>query len=104
MSTLVTATAFEDDLLDALQTLEDAVLRTVRSVVEGVEPITKLMPELPFGDQVPAPSDLVDHTFGFIDKLVANQREFAVKLVALLPIKVEAPAARVKAAPKAHAA
>jgi len=105
MATLTTATAIEDDVLEAMKSIQDAVLRTVHYVVEGVEPITKLMPELPFDDQRPAPADVVKHTFVFVDKLVANQREFALKFVELLPVKVvEPPARAVKAAPKAQAA
>ena len=104
MATLATATAIEGDVLDVMTSIEDAVLRTVQHVVEGVEPITKLTPELPFGDQVPMPADVVKHVFAFVDKVVVNQREFALKLVDLLPIKVEAPTRPAKVAPKAQAA
>jgi len=104
MSTLATATKFEDDVLRALNTVEDAALRTLRYVGEAVEPITKLMAEPPLGGQVPAPADVVDHMFVFVDKLVTNQREFAMKLVELLPTRVDAPAPKVKSAPKARAA
>jgi len=102
-TTLTTVTAFEDDVLGALSTVEDAVLRSVRYVVTSVEPVTKLMAEPRFGDQVPVPADIVDHTFAFVDKLVANQREFVLKLVELLPLKVETPAPMVRSTPKARA-
>jgi len=77
MAAPATVTAFEDDVLGALSTIEDAVLRSVRYVVASVEPVTKLM---------------------------ANQREFATKLVELLPTKVETPAPKVWSTPKARAA
>jgi len=104
MITFTAVTAFEDDVLGALSTIEDAVLRSVRHVVASVEPVTKLMAEPPFGDQFPVPADVVDHAFAFVDKLVANQQEFAMKLVELLPTKVGAPAPNVGSIPNARAA
>jgi hypothetical protein len=104
MSTLLaTATAVEDNVLDTMKMAEDAAVHTARTFVEGFEPIIKWLPELPAGGLVPAPADIVDHGFGFVDRLVANLRDFATTLVAMLP-KVEVGPTAVKAAPKAHAA
>ncbi len=104
MATLATATAFEDDVLDAMQTVEDALLRSLRAVIDGLEPLLKLLPEPPYGELVPAPAEMVKHVFVFINKVVANQRDFATKLVELLPAKAVGPVPTVKPAPKAQAA
>jgi hypothetical protein len=106
MSTLLaTATAVEDNVLDTMKMAEDAVVHTARSFAEGFEPITKLLPEVPLGGLVPAPAEMVDHTFGFVDRLAANLRDFTKSLIEVLPIKVEAgPPRAVKASPKAQAA
>ncbi|SRR5579871_7057743 len=106
MATLATATAFEDDVLDAMKTVEDATLRSLRAVLDGLEPLLKLLPEMPYGELVPAPAELVKHVFVFVNKLVANQRDFASKLVELLPAKDGriGPSATVKPASKAQAA
>jgi hypothetical protein len=105
MSTwLATATAVEDSVLDTMKMAEDVVIHTAHSFAEGFEPITKLLPELPLGGLVPAPAEVVDHTFGFVDRLEANLRDFANRLVALFPVKVEARPTAVKASPKAQAA
>jgi hypothetical protein len=56
------------------------------------------------GGLMPTPAEVVDHTFGFVDRLVANLREFNTKLVALLPATVKTGPASVKASPKAQAA
>lgn len=105
MSTLLaTATAVEDNVLDTMKMAEDAVVRTARTLAEGFEPITERLPEFAVGGLMPRPAEVVDHTFGFVDRLAANLRDFMTRLVALLPAKVEAGPAAVKAPPKVRAA
>jgi hypothetical protein len=102
---LATATALEDNVLDTMKMAEDAVIHTARTFAEGFEPIVKLLPALPLGGLLPAPAEVVDHTFGFVDRFVTNLRDFTKGFIAVLPIKVEAGSLRVlKASPKAHAA
>jgi hypothetical protein len=106
MSTLLTtATAVEDNVLDTMQMAEDVVVRTARIFAEGFEPITSLGPELPLGGFVPAPAEVVDHSFVFINRLLANLRDFTDRLTEVLPIRYEAASPRaVKASAKAQAA
>ena len=50
------------------------------------------------------PPEVVEHTFGIVDRLVANLRDFTSQLVALVPDKGEARPTAVKASSKAQAA
>jgi len=71
----------QDQLLDAISAGEDAVLTGVKTLAKTAQPVTGIFPELPFADRLPKPVDVVDSAFGFAEKLLANQKEFAVKLV-----------------------
>jgi hypothetical protein len=106
MSTLLTtATAVEDNVLDTMHATEDAVLRTARLLAEEFEPLTERVPEFPAGGFVPAPAEVVDHSLAFVDRLWANLREFADRLVDVMPLRH--PAATPKSAKptaKPHAA
>ena len=106
MSTLLaTATAVEDNVLDTMKMAEDAVSHTVRTLVEGFEPVTKLLPEVPVGGLLPTPAEVVDHTFGFVDRLTANVRDFMKSFIEMLPVKVAAQSPRaMKSSPKSQAA
>jgi hypothetical protein len=104
MSTLTTASAVEDYVLDVTKAAEDLVIRTARTITDELQPLTKSWlerPSTPFG---PAPREILDHTFGFVDRVVANLREFSSQLVVLLPDQAEAHPTSVKTASKAHAA
>jgi hypothetical protein len=103
-SLLDTATAVESNVLDCITMAEDVVLHTARTVAEAFEPLTKGQPELPRVDMLPTAAEVVDHTFGFVDRLVANLRDFTMKLVGVFPIKVEARPTAMKAPSKAQAA
>jgi hypothetical protein len=71
----------QDQLLEAIVTGEEAVLSGVKTLAQSTQPITGKLPEMPFADRLPNPVDIVDNAFGFAEKLLANQRDFAVKLV-----------------------
>ena len=106
MSTLLgTATAVEDNVLDMMKQAEDAVVRNARLSAERFEPITKLLPRLPYLELMPTPAEVVDHSFGFIDRLTANLRDFSNTVVGLLPVAFEAtPVKATKTTPKVQAA
>jgi hypothetical protein len=62
MSTLLaTPTAMEDNAPDSMRMAEDAVVHTARAFAEGFEPIIKPPSELPLGDLVRAPAEVVHH-------------------------------------------
>jgi hypothetical protein len=85
MSTLTTAEAVEDYVLDVAKAAEDLVVRTARTLTAGLEPITKGWADGPGSPFVPAPQDILEHTFGLVDRVVTNLRDFSSQLVVLLP-------------------
>jgi hypothetical protein len=104
MSLLTTATAVEDSCFDVVIKVEDAVLHAARTFAEGFEPMAKRLPERPTDSLLPAPAEIVTHTFDLLDRLVANLRDFSSQLVGVVSTTAEAPRTPAKAAPKAHAA
>jgi hypothetical protein len=97
MSVLESVTTVQDQILDAVKAGQDAVLSVVDSVAGSAAPITEKLPAPPFADRLPNPVDVVDNYFSFVQKLLANQKDFALKLVeSYNPVK---PAA--KSGPKA---
>jgi hypothetical protein len=75
-----TAARVQDQVLDAIKAGQDAVLSAVDTLAETAAPITEMMPAPPFADRFPKAADLVDSYFGFAQKLLANQKDFALKL------------------------
>jgi hypothetical protein len=71
----------QDQLLDAIAAGEEAVLTGVKTLAQGAQPITGILPDVPFADRLPDPVAVVDNAFGFAEKLLANQKDFAIKLV-----------------------
>ena len=56
----------------------DAV-RTVAETVEGILPENR--PSVPFADSLPEPKELVEFYFGFSQKLLDKQHEFATAIL-----------------------
>jgi hypothetical protein len=81
MSVLATATNVQDQVLDAINTGQDAVLSAVKAVAENIAPLTDKLPAAPFANQLPERVDLVNTAFGFAQRLLANQQEFTTKLI-----------------------
>jgi len=81
MAVLEAATNMQDQVLDAIKTGQDAILSAVKTVAENSAPLTDKLPAAPFADQLPDSVEAVNAVFGFIEALLANQREFALKLI-----------------------
>jgi hypothetical protein len=98
------------DLLDITKTTQDQFLSAMGAVqdtmVEGYAKwagtvsrliparVTSMVPEVPY---LPKPTEAMDLSFGFAEKLLASQKAFAQKLVATAdtaPAKAAAPAAK----------
>jgi hypothetical protein len=75
-----TAARVQDQVIDAIKAGQDAVLSAVDTLVETTAPITEKLPAPPFADRFPKPAELVDSYFAFAQKLLANQKDFALKL------------------------
>jgi hypothetical protein len=80
MSVLDTAVNVQDQVLDAIKASQDAVLSAVTTLVEKTAPIVDKLPSAPFADQMPSSVDALDKAFGFAEKLLASQKDFATKL------------------------
>jgi hypothetical protein len=81
MSVLETAANAQDQVLDAINTSQNALLSAVKAVAENTAPLTDKLPAAPFANQLPDEVDVVNTAFGFAEKLLANQKEFTTKLI-----------------------
>ena len=95
----------QDQVLDLIKTVQEPTVDVVEKVVETVEGILpEDRPSLPFADSLPNPAEAIDKAFGLAEQLVdgqhdfvkailANQRDFAKKIVdAVAPLLPTAPA------------
>ncbi len=89
-----TLTAAQDQVLDAIETIQGPALDAVRTVVgkvEGVLPEDR--PNVPFAESLPDAVELVDAVFDFAQKVLDKEHEFAKGLVeALAPLFPATPA------------
>jgi hypothetical protein len=101
MAVLEAATNMQDQVLDAIKTGQDALLSAVKTVTENVAPLTEKLPAAPFADQMPDSVEAVNVLFGFAEKLLANQKEFTIKLIEAYGPAKPATKTTPKSAPKA---
>jgi hypothetical protein len=80
MSAFDSATSVQDQILATVKTAEDAVLSAAKTIVDSVEPLAGRIPSAPFSDKLPSATELVDNTFGFAQKVLANQKAFYTEL------------------------
>jgi uncharacterized protein YbbK (DUF523 family) len=71
----------EHQVLEALKQYQDLVVEAVRGWADTVEEIVPVRPELPFGSQLPRPTEVAANVFDFAEKLLANQREFVTNVL-----------------------
>jgi hypothetical protein len=67
----------EDQVLETVKQGQEAIVKAVRTWADASKNIIPDLPPLPFADQLPNTSQLVENAFAFCDKLIASQREFA---------------------------
>jgi hypothetical protein len=73
--------SIEDQVLEAVRQSQDVVVKAVKSWADAGKNLVPDLPALPFADQLPSATELVDKTFDFADKLIAAQREFASAVI-----------------------
>ena len=75
-------TGLQDQILDTITAVQDPI---VEAVTQWAETASGFLPEdrptLPFADQLPTLTDAVELSYGFAERLVQNQHEFASSLV-----------------------
>jgi len=93
--------ALEDQVLESVRQSQDAVVKAVKTWADAGKNVVPELPSLPFADQLPSTSELVETAFDFADRLLAAQREFATAVIdAARPLwNAEAVPANGKAAP-----
>jgi len=70
-------TSLEDQILDTVKQGQEAIVKAVRTWADASKNLIPDLPPLPFSDQLPNVSEIVETSFAFADKLIASQREFA---------------------------
>ena len=71
----------EDQVLETVKQGQEAIVKAVRTWADASKNLIPDLPPLPFADQLPNVSDLVENGFAFADKLIASQREFAAAIL-----------------------
>ncbi len=71
----------EDQVLETVKQGQEAIVKAVRTWADTSKNLIPDLPPLPFADQLPNVSELVENGFAFADKLIASQREFAAALL-----------------------
>ncbi|HEV3364397.1 MAG TPA: hypothetical protein VG795_09695 [Acidimicrobiia bacterium] len=74
-------TSLEDQVLETVKQGQEAIVKAVRTWADASKNLIPDHPPLPFADQLPNVSELVENGFAFADKLIASQREFAAALL-----------------------
>ena len=73
-------TAIQDQILDLVRQGQDATVKAVQAWSESVSklaPALPAVPAVPYADNLPKPGEVVDLGFGFAERLLTTQRDFA---------------------------
>ena len=91
-----TLTSVEDQVVDVIKSVQDPVADAVRTVVEYIAGLLPdNVPELPFADQLPTATEIVESNFAFAQRLLDTQHQFAKAiLAAAAPVLREQPKAK----------
>jgi ElaB/YqjD/DUF883 family membrane-anchored ribosome-binding protein len=96
-------TKVEEQILDTISNLQKPVIDAVKTLAEKAE---SYVPDVPGTDNLPAIDELILSQFAFLEKVLANQKDFAGALLeAIKPVaKAAEPKTRAKTTTKAAAA
>ena len=74
-------TGLEDQVLETVKQGQEAVVKAVRTWADASKNLIPDLPPLPFADQLPNTTEIVENTFAFADKLLASQHEFVAAIL-----------------------
>jgi hypothetical protein len=74
-------TGLEDQVLETVKQGQEAIVKAVRTWADASKNLIPDLPALPFADQLPNTSEMVESAFAFVDKIMASQREFAAAIL-----------------------
>ena len=77
------AQQMQEEFLSATRKRQEIVLQAIKTWVDSTQALTSKVPsvQVPFADQLPKPEDLVSGTYDFAEQVLANQRDFAEKIL-----------------------
>jgi hypothetical protein len=80
---ITTARELEEGFLSATRKGQESVLEAIKTWVDTVQAFTPELPAInvPFGDLVPQPEDVVTGAYDFAAQVLASQKRFAEELV-----------------------
>lgn len=70
-------TAIQDQILDLVRQGQDATVKAVEAWSESVAKLAPAVPSVPYAENLPKPVEVVDLGFGFAERLLTTQRDFA---------------------------
>jgi len=73
--------SLEDQVLETVKQGQEAVVKAVRTWADASKSLIPDLPPLPFADQLPNTTEIVENAFAFADKLLASQREFVAAIL-----------------------
>jgi hypothetical protein len=74
-------TGLEEQVLETVKQGQEAIVKAVRTWADASKNLIPDLPPLPFADQIPNTSEMVESAFAFVDKIMASQREFAAAIL-----------------------
>lgn len=92
-----TTAAIQDTLYTGMERSQKAVVDSVKGWAETVETVLAKLPDLAFATPAP-PSQILENTFGFTEKVLANQRDFLTQLFDAALSATRAPSAAAQSA------
>ena len=73
--------SLEDQVLETVKQGQEAVVKAVRTWADASKNLIPDLPPLPFADQLPNTTEIVENAFAFADKLLSSQREFVAAIL-----------------------
>jgi hypothetical protein len=73
----------QNEVLNTVRKSQETVIDALKTWVETVQSITPKVPavDMPFGDKLPKPEDVVASAYDFAEQLLASQRKFAEEVL-----------------------
>ncbi len=77
-------TTLQDGVLKAVETSQRWTLGALRKTTEAMEGMIPETPKLPLVDRLPSPTQAVDTSFDFVERLLSVQRSFTKDVTSLV--------------------
>ena len=73
----------QGEIIKTVNKSQDAVIEAIRDWADAVQALTPKMPpvNVPFGEKLPKPEQLVASAYDFAEQLLSTQRKFAEEVV-----------------------